>query len=67
MLGKWQEINAGWHNGISTMYKNLTAWTFIYTYGNPKYKLSLYLKEDLLVHNAPDVQTGISVKIPISN
>lgn len=67
LLGKWQEINAGWHNGISTLYKNLTAWNFIYTYGTPKYKLSLYLKEDLLVHNAPDVQTGISVKIPISN
>ncbi|MGB0891035.1 MAG: hypothetical protein ACPGUU_01695 [Flavobacteriaceae bacterium] len=67
LLGKWQEINAGWHNGISTMYKNLTAWTFLYSYGTPKYKLSLFLKEDLLVHNAPDVQTGISLKIPISN
>ena len=67
LLGKWEEINAGWHNGISTMYKNLTAWTFLYTYGTPKYQLSLYLQEDLLVHNAPDVQTGISLKIPISN
>ena len=67
LLGKWQEIHAGWHNGITTLYKNLSAWTFVYTYGNPKYKLSLYLKEDLLVNNAPDVQTGISVKIPISN
>lgn len=66
LLGKWQEINAGWHNGISTLYKNLTAWTFVYTYGTPKFKLSLYLQEDLLVHNAPDVQTGISLKIPIS-
>jgi hypothetical protein len=66
LLGKWQEINAGWQHGVSTLYKTLSNWTFIYTYGHPKYKISLYLKEDLLVNNAPDIQTGISLSIPIS-
>lgn len=66
LLGKWQEIHAGWHHGISTMYTSLSNWTFIYSYGTPKYKFTIYLKEDLLVNNAPDLQTGISLKIPIS-
>jgi hypothetical protein len=66
LLGKWQEIYAGWHNGISTLYQNMSNWTFIYTYGTPKYKLMLYIKEDFSVNNAPDIQTGVSLKIPIS-
>jgi hypothetical protein len=66
LLGKWQEIHAGWHNGISTLYQNMSNWTFIYTYGTPKYKLMLYIKEDFSVNNAPDIQTGVSLKIPIS-
>ncbi len=66
LLGKWQEIKAGWHNGVATLYKNLTDWNIIYTYGHKKYKVSLYLKEDLEVHNAPDFQTGISLKVPIN-
>jgi hypothetical protein len=66
LRGKWQEINGGWQHGTTTLHKNLSDWTFIYTYGRPNYKLSLYFKEDFLVNNAPDFQTGISLKIPIS-
>jgi hypothetical protein len=66
LKGKWQEIKAGWQHGFSTLYEGLSAWAFIYTYGNPNYKLTIYLKEDLLVNNAPDAQTGISISIPIS-
>tara|TARA_B110000902_G_C14221263_1_gene555252 strand:+ start:1012 stop:1152 length:141 start_codon:yes stop_codon:yes gene_type:complete len=44
----------------------MSNWTFIYTYGTPKYKLMLYIKEDFSVNNAPDIQTGVSLKIPIS-
>ncbi len=65
LKGKWKEINAGWHHGFSTLYEGLSAWTIVYTYGTPTYKLTLYLKEDFLVNNAPDAQTGISLKIPI--
>ena len=66
LLGKWQEINAGWHYGISTLYKALSNWTFIYTYGRSNYKLLLYVKEDFVVNNAPDIQTGIGLKIPFN-
>lgn len=64
-VGKWQEINAGWQNGFQQLYFQQSAWTWVYTYGRENFKLSLYLKEDLAVNNAPDVQTGISLKIPI--
>jgi len=67
LKGKWKEINAGWQHGFSTLYEGLSAWTFLYSYGKPNMKLTLYLKEDLLVNNAPDVQTGISIQFPISN
>lgn len=66
LKGKWQEIKAGWQHGFTTLYEGLSAWTFLYTYGRPNYKITLYLKEDLLVNNAPDAQTGISIQIPIS-
>lgn len=65
LIGKWQEINAGWHNGFSTLYTKLSFWTFIYTYGRPNFTMSLYFKEDLYVNNAPDFQTGINFKVPI--
>lgn len=65
LVGNWQDINGGWHNGVATLYRTLTDWSFIYTYAKPNYKLSLFFKEDLLVTNAPDFQTGIALEIPI--
>lgn len=62
----WQNINAGWHNGFSTLYETLTIYTLFYTYHRKNFNLSLYFKEDLKVNNAPDLQTGISIKIPLS-
>ena len=64
LIGKWQEIHAGWQHGITTLYKALSYWTFLYTYGQQKFKVSLYLKEDLRVNNAPDIQTGVSITLP---
>ncbi|WP_298554015.1 hypothetical protein [uncultured Algibacter sp.] len=66
LLGKWREINGGWQNGVFTLYEPLSSWNFIYTYGTPKYLLTLFVKEDLRVNNAPDFQTGISLKFPLS-
>ena len=65
LLGKWQEINGGWQHGVTTLYKALSSWSFIYTYGRPNYKLSIYFKEDFLVNNAPDFQTGVNLTVPI--
>ncbi|GAA3587159.1 hypothetical protein Q4Q39_19420 [Flavivirga amylovorans] len=65
LVGNWQEVNGGWHHGIATLYKAHSNWSFIYTHGRPNYKLSIYFKEDFLVNNAPDFQTGLSLKIPV--
>lgn len=65
LKGKWQEINGGWQHGVSTLYRTLTNWSFIYTYGTSNFKLALYLKEDLKINNAPDFQTGLSLQVPI--
>lgn len=66
LIGEWQAIHSGWQNGIEKLYESLTSWNFIYTYGRKKYQISLYLKEDLKLNNAPDIQTGISIRFPIS-
>lgn len=66
LKGNWNKINAGWHHGFTTLYEALSSWAFLYSYETKKYKLSIYLKEDFLVNNTPDVQTGISLKIPIA-
>lgn len=65
LIGKWQEIHGGWQHGITTLYKALSHWTFLYTYGHPKYTITLYFKEDFRVNNAPDVQTGIALTLPL--
>ena len=64
LLGQWKEINGGWQHGVETLYKALSNWTLIYTYGRPKLKLSFFFKEDFLVNNAPDFQTGVGLQIP---
>ncbi|GAB1858113.1 hypothetical protein MHTCC0001_29500 [Flavobacteriaceae bacterium MHTCC 0001] len=66
LLGKWEEINGGWQNGVATLYHTLSDWNLIYTYGRPNYKLSFFFKEDLVINNAPDFQTGITVVFPIT-
>lgn len=67
LKGKWQEINGGWQHGVTTLYKAQSNWSFTYSYGKPNFQLSLYLKEDFLVNNAPDFQTGALLKIPFLN
>ncbi|WP_308993812.1 hypothetical protein QLS71_010275 [Mariniflexile litorale] len=65
LIGKWEEIKSGWEYGFSNLYKSLSYWTFIYTYGRPNLTVSLYFKEDFKINNAPDLQIGISLKVPV--
>jgi len=62
----WQDIHSYWQSGFSTLYEYLSVYTFFYTYQRPNFSLSLYLKEDLRVNNAPDLQTGVSFRIPLN-
>ncbi|WP_340073774.1 hypothetical protein [Leptobacterium sp. I13] len=63
LKGFWQEINAGWHNGYTKTLENITTWSLMYTYGTKKIAFSVYIKQDTKVNNAPDIETGISLKI----
>ncbi len=65
LLGNWRDINAGWHNGVTTLYQAQSSWSLIYTYGRPNFKLALYMKQDFTVNNAPDIQTGVNVSFPV--
>lgn len=67
LLGQWQVADSGWHHGVSELYNSLSNWSIIYSYGRPKFLFSLYIKQDFLVNNAPDLQTGISFKKPLFN
>lgn len=61
----WQDIHSYWQSGFSTLYEYLSVYTFFYNYQRPNFSLSLYLKEDLRVNNAPDLQTCIAITIPL--
>ncbi|GGZ91506.1 hypothetical protein [Algibacter mikhailovii] len=67
LTGNWKEINGHWETGISTLYRPLSNWSFIYTYGSNKIQFSLYFKEDFQVNNAPDFQVGSHIKFPLFN
>ncbi|WP_143185568.1 hypothetical protein [Winogradskyella jejuensis] len=66
LLGDFSAINAGWHNGVTRLYVPLSNWSIIYTYGRKNFKLSLYVKQDFSVNNAPDIQTGINISAPLT-
>ncbi len=61
----WRLIHSGWHNGFSTLYETLTVYSIFYTYGRKNMSLSLYIQQDFKLNNAPDLETGISLKIPL--
>lgn len=67
LIGNYSDINAGWHNGVSRLYVPLSNWSLIYTYGKRDFKLSMYIKQDFSVNNAPDIQTGINLQVPLLN
>jgi len=56
-------ISTHWHYSISHLYRSLTANYFIITFSKGDFAYSVYAREDLLVDNAPDVQTGIGFKM----
>jgi hypothetical protein len=67
LIGQWSDIHSGWQNGFEKLYQNLSSWNFVYTYGRKNYQISVYLKEDLRLNNAPDIQTGVSIKVPLKS
>jgi len=60
-----ERINTHWQKTISHLYENLEGWNFICTYSTKRFSYFVYLREDLNLDNAPDLQTGIGVKMAI--
>jgi hypothetical protein len=56
-------ISSHWHYALSHLYRILSYNTLFISYSKGCLSFSAYLKEDFLVDNAPDVQTGIGLKV----
>ncbi len=53
-----------WHEASRQLYKFPSFWSLIYSF-TKKIEFSVYLQQDMLVNNTPDIQTGMRIKIPI--
>ncbi|MGX1928044.1 hypothetical protein [Flagellimonas sp. 2504JD4-2] len=60
-----QERIKRWHDASRQLYKYQSYWSLIYSF-TKKTVFSVYLQQDMLVNNAPDLQTGIRLKIPLA-
>ena len=58
-----ERISTHWNYAISHLYRPLTANCFIVTYAKADLAFSVYFREDLLVDNAPDLQTGVGLQV----
>lgn len=59
------EISTHWHYALSHLYKSSENWSLYLSLAKKKYALSVYLREDFKVNNAPDMQTGIQISFPV--
>lgn len=53
--------NSHWHITTTHFYRALSANSIVFSYGRSNYSIAVYLREDLLVDNTPDAQTGIEI------
>lgn len=53
-----------WHEASRHLYKFPSYWSLIYSF-TKKVAFSIYLQQDFVVNNAPDLQTGIRMGIPV--
>ena len=53
-----------WHMALSHLYRSTENWTLLFGL-TKKYTLMCYMKEDFRVDNAPDLQTGMTLLLPL--
>jgi len=58
-----QRISTHWNYAISHLYRPITANSLLITFATGKFACSVYFREDMLVDNAPDLQTGVGVQV----
>ena len=57
-------VTTHWHYAMTHLYTSLQSWSLIFSYSGKRTFL-VYFSEDLKVNNAPDIQTGIEIRIPL--
>ncbi len=62
-----QRINTHWQQTLYHLYENLHGLSFLMTYSVKKISYYAYIREDNKLDNAPDLQTGIGLKVAIAN
>ncbi len=65
LKGNWNAINQGWHHGYTTLIQNISHYSLVYSHVRKNWAIQAYLKQDLAVNMAPDLETGISLTIPL--
>ncbi|OXA87280.1 hypothetical protein [Flavobacterium hercynium] len=60
-----ERVKTHWQTALSHLYEDLEGWNFMCTYSTKRFSYFVYLREDIKVDNAPDLQTGIGVKMSI--
>jgi hypothetical protein len=65
LKGAWDAINQGWHHGYTTLIENTSFYTLVYSHIRKSWALQAYLKQDLAVNMAPDLETGVSLTVPL--
>jgi hypothetical protein len=55
-----------WALASIQLYENIQTWRFIYSYTRT-FTLTFYLEQDFKLNNAPDIQIGINLNIPLHN
>jgi hypothetical protein len=57
-----ERISSHWHYAISHLYNVLSASYLSFSYSQGALAYSLFIREDLRVNNAPDVQLGLGIR-----
>lgn len=60
-----QRLKTHWQQTLSHLYHNLEGWNIICTYFVKQFSYFVYIREDLKLDNAPDIQTGIGIKMSL--
>jgi hypothetical protein len=58
-----ERIKTHWQQTFSHLYESLEGWSFICTYSVKQFSYFVSIREDLRLDNAPDLQTGLGVKM----
>lgn len=63
MVIEGDRITSHWHYAISHLYKKTAGVNLMASLQSNQWSYAIYVAEDIPVNNAPDIQTGVSVKM----